>query len=954
MGQLAAYGYRLVPDVEKEQADLWLVNTCTVKNPSQQAMGHILMKGKALNKKLVVAGCVPQGDRRAPELQNLSLLGVTQIDRVVEAVEETLKGNVVQMLAKKALPKLDLPKVRRNKHIEILPLSMGCLGACTYCKTKHARGELGSYDLDSLVSRASQAAEDPEVREIWLSSEDTGAYGRDLGTDLPTLLRRLVAVLPADGSTMLRIGMTNPPFILEHLDAIAEALNHPRVFAYLHVPVQSGSDAVLTAMNREYSVAEFERVADTLLRAVPGLELATDIICGFPGETDDDFAATMRLVRKYRFSHCHISQFYPRPGTPAARMKKVPSSKVKQRSREITALVDSLPATCERLVGSVQRVWVVDTAADGHHLVAHTKSYDQVLLEPCEGLMGAAVNVKLVSASRWSAKGEVVSWHYQPPAPDTPGTACDGAEVVALTRARIPLLPLALHDSPARRKSSVAGAELEGALQKLHSGWGTPAREALLGAQPPSRKRASFAAALASSADTHAASAAQTSAQVRTASFASTSAGYGRRGSVGSFAAALKAVKYKEGSYDEYAQFSMVPPSDRRAMKQALAKEPEARSEDELLPVLRVLQKIEFTAALDSSVQHELARFVRYEAHNAKSVVFKQGDVGELFYIIVSGRVAVKVNSEEGMTVARMIEAGYSFGELALLKKGGMRVATIQTIMHTEFLTVDGDQYAQLLSRLHREEINSKVAVLQNAKIFWGWPVEQLEQLSLVLQMRRLPSRSVVVQQGTTSDAMYFIQRGSVRIVRRMQPSASLACTLREDPLLSTRFAPTNNLQDRYQKMPYPGRPLSRSLPCSPRAQLGEMARSPRSPQLRPHEVWVEVVTLGDNESFGELAALHGSTRQASVITTSCTDLLVLTKHDLLSQVNGNARAKLESMADSYTPDAAMLKALEKSLQWERYKFDLVSSILWERGRQDRLVDYTSLQTHATKQRWRG
>ncbi|KAK9824276.1 hypothetical protein WJX72_009107 [[Myrmecia] bisecta] len=808
MGQLAAYGYRLVPDVEKEQADLWLVNTCTVKNPSQQAMGHILMKGKALNKKLVVAGCVPQGDRRAPELQNLSLLGVTQIDRVVEAVEETLKGNVVQMLAKKALPKLDLPKVRRNKHIEILPLSMGCLGACTYCKTKHARGELGSYDLDSLVSRASQAAEDPEVREIWLSSEDTGAYGRDLGTDLPTLLRRLVAVLPADGSTMLRIGMTNPPFILEHLDAIAEALNHPRVFAYLHVPVQSGSDAVLTAMNREYSVAEFERVADTLLRAVPGLELATDIICGFPGETDDDFAATMRLVRKYRFSHCHISQFYPRPGTPAARMKKVPSSKVKQRSREITALVDSLPATCERLVGSVQRVWVVDTAADGHHLVAHTKSYDQVLLEP---------------------------WMVE---------------------------------------------------------------EALLGAQPPSRKRASFAAALASSADTHAASAAQTSAQVRTASFASTSAGYGRRGSVGSFAAALKAVKYKEGSYDEYAQFSMVPPSDRRAMK--------------------------------------------------------QGDVGELFYIIVSGRVAVKVNSEEGMTVARMIEAGYSFGELALLKKGGMRVATIQTIMHTEFLTVDGDQYAQLLSRLHREEINSKVAVLQNAKIFWGWPVEQLEQLSLVLQMRRLPSRSVVVQQGTTSDAMYFIQRGSVRIVRRMQPSASLACTLREDPLLSTRFAPTNNLQDRYQKMPYPGRPLSRSLPCSPRAQLGEMARSPRSPQLRPHEVWVEVVTLGDNESFGELAALHGSTRQASVITTSCTDLLVLTKHDLLSQVNGNARAKLESMADSYTPDAAMLKALEKSLQWERYKFDLVSSILWERGRQDRLVDYTSLQTHATKQRWRG
>ncbi len=93
-------------------------------------------------------------------------------------------------MAKKELPRLDLPKVRRNKHIEIIPLSTGCLGNCTYCKTKHARGELGSYDPDAIVARARAAAADPGVREIWLSSEDTGAYGRDLGIKLPHLLRR--------------------------------------------------------------------------------------------------------------------------------------------------------------------------------------------------------------------------------------------------------------------------------------------------------------------------------------------------------------------------------------------------------------------------------------------------------------------------------------------------------------------------------------------------------------------------------------------------------------------------------------------------------------------------------------------------------------------------------------------------------------------------------------------
>jgi hypothetical protein len=128
-GQLQAYGYALVDDAAS--ADLWLINTCTVKSPSQSAMDTLLSSGRAANKALLVAGCVPQGDRNASSLAGLSLLGVTQIDRVVEAASETLKGNTVWLLAKKALPALDLPKLRRNAHVEIVPLSTGCLGSCT-------------------------------------------------------------------------------------------------------------------------------------------------------------------------------------------------------------------------------------------------------------------------------------------------------------------------------------------------------------------------------------------------------------------------------------------------------------------------------------------------------------------------------------------------------------------------------------------------------------------------------------------------------------------------------------------------------------------------------------------------------------------------------------------------------------------------------------------------------
>ena len=403
-GQLQAYGYELVD--EGADADLWLINTCTVKSPSQSAMDSLLTAGRAAGKALLVAGCVPQGDRNASALEGLSLLGVTQIDRVVEAARETLAGNTVRLLARKALPSLDLPKVRRNAHVEIVPLSTGCLGSCSYCKTVHARGALGSYAPEALRRRIAAAVAEG-VTEVWLSSEDTGAYGRDLGTDLSALLATLLPLLPPDGRTMLRLGMTNPPFILNQLDAVAAALNHPCVYSCIHLPVQSGSDAVLERMRREYTVAEFCRVVDTLRERVPGLALHTDIICGHPGETNEDFDQTLDLVRRYQPPVVNISQFYARPGTPSARMARVPSHVVKARSRAMTALQESY-SPHEALVGTLQRVWFTERAADGVKLAGRTKSGVQLLCAPHAGLMGASAMMRVTAASRWSVSGELV------------------------------------------------------------------------------------------------------------------------------------------------------------------------------------------------------------------------------------------------------------------------------------------------------------------------------------------------------------------------------------------------------------------------------------------------------------------------------------------------------------------------------------------------------------------
>lgn len=255
MGLLSEYGYKLVEDFP--ESDVCIINSCTVKNPSQDAFVNYVSKAKETGKKVVVAGCVPQGDRNIKGLEDCSMIGVTQIDRIVEVVEETLKGNKVKLLAKKELPSLDLPKIRRNEMIEIVPINTGCLGSCTYCKTKHARGKLGSYSPEAIVNSCIKACKEG-VKEIWLTSEDTGAYGRDINTDLPSLVMEIIKNIPED--VMIRIGMTNPPYIMEHLEKIAKILNHPNVYSFLHIPVQAASNAVLDKMNREYKIEDFNYV----------------------------------------------------------------------------------------------------------------------------------------------------------------------------------------------------------------------------------------------------------------------------------------------------------------------------------------------------------------------------------------------------------------------------------------------------------------------------------------------------------------------------------------------------------------------------------------------------------------------------------------------------------------------------------------------------------------------
>ena len=370
-------GYELIEENVKYDADVWVLNGCTVKDPSELSFDKSISLAKKNGIKLVLAGCVTQADSK--KYEGYSIIGIHELDRIGEAVEETLKGYTVRYMKRKRKDggnSLSLPKVRKNELIEIIPINTGCLNNCTYCKTKSARGGLNSYKEEEIIERVKHVITQGVV-EIWLTSEDTGTYGRDIGTNIVNLLWKIVELLPKH--VMLRLGMTNPPYIMEHKEEIAKILKHPQVYAFLHIPVQSGSNNVLEKMKREYTREDFITLVDYLIKNVRNIHIATDVICGFPYESDSDFQDTCDLIRMYRFQTLNISQFYPRKGTPVLKMGQINSFEKKRRSRNIAQLFGEYK-NYSNLEGSIYKVLCTEVSHRNNYYVAHNKYYHQILI----------------------------------------------------------------------------------------------------------------------------------------------------------------------------------------------------------------------------------------------------------------------------------------------------------------------------------------------------------------------------------------------------------------------------------------------------------------------------------------------------------------------------------------------------------------------------------------------
>ncbi|PIN74010.1 2-methylthioadenine synthetase [Candidatus Woesearchaeota archaeon CG10_big_fil_rev_8_21_14_0_10_45_16] len=391
-----------------EDADIIVFNTCTVEGPTADAFFTRLesIKKEHPYKLIIITGCIPQTD---PErLKGFALVGTKAIHCIVEVVEEALNNNTVQMLEAGEMPPLDLPKVRKNPIVEIIPLNLGCLNACTFCKTKSARGNLTSYPTEEIINLAKRSVKEG-VKEIWLTSQDTMCYGFDIKTNLAELLQKLVEI---PGDFKIRVGMGNPVHLLKIKDELIPLFNHPKVFKFIHLPMQAGSDKVLRDMQRGNTTDEFLNLVKRVKEEIPHITLATDIIVGFPTETEDDFWQTLEVVRKTSPDIISMSRFWPQPKTPAAEMEPIPLEEMKRRTKVLMDIFHNISTLQnERWLGWQGEILIDEKGTQENQWIGRNEAYKQVLVDGNFSL-GQKVKVRIDKTTTFDLKGKVLD---QPP-----------------------------------------------------------------------------------------------------------------------------------------------------------------------------------------------------------------------------------------------------------------------------------------------------------------------------------------------------------------------------------------------------------------------------------------------------------------------------------------------------------------------------------------------------------
>ena len=389
-GALTADGHILVDN--PDEADINIIVTCVVKTPTEQKVSKELLRLEASGKPLIVAGCMPKSMTGQVEklVPSASLIGPDDIERITEAVGHTLNGEQVAYINGKASDRTCFPRVRENPLVHIAPISSGCLGNCSYCIVKFARGHLYSFPAGKIVKDVRNAVASG-CCEVWITAEDTASYN-DNGVRLPELLNNITSI---SGDFKVRVGMTTPNQLEPILDDLLVSLRSPKLYKFIHIPIQSGNDEILAKMRRQYTVQSFKEIVTQLREAYQEIGISTDIICGFPGETMDQFQDSLNLIKWLKPDVLNINRFWERPGTDASMMPgRLHGRDTKERSRIMTSLWKDIAVDVgNRWIGWEGEILLTEHGKNGTK-VGRNYTYKTVALKT-DAQLGSYVNIRV-------------------------------------------------------------------------------------------------------------------------------------------------------------------------------------------------------------------------------------------------------------------------------------------------------------------------------------------------------------------------------------------------------------------------------------------------------------------------------------------------------------------------------------------------------------------------------
>jgi MiaB-like tRNA modifying enzyme len=377
---------------EIKKSDYILINTCGVKEQTQTKILNFLKKlkeNKIPQEKIIIFGCLVDIDKEAlvKEMPDAKYFKVSEKEKI-----EVIINNVGNK------------KKNLKKNTDTIIISNGCLGNCNYCAVKFARGRLESKPIEKIIKEIEYSVNEENSKEILLTSQDNGCYGFDINENLNTLLKRIIEI---KGDFKIRVGMANPQHLKIIIDDLIKIYKNEKIYKFLHIPIQSGSNKVLKEMNRYYTIEDVYTIIDKFKKEIPEISIGTDIIVGYPTETEEDFKETIKVIKKIKPNFINLSRFGMRKNIEAEKYKDLISRTKKERSREITKIFEKYILEKNKLEIGKEKEIIITEIGKNNKFVGKTNNYLSVVIDE-NAKIGQKLKVKIIDADKYYLKGKIL------------------------------------------------------------------------------------------------------------------------------------------------------------------------------------------------------------------------------------------------------------------------------------------------------------------------------------------------------------------------------------------------------------------------------------------------------------------------------------------------------------------------------------------------------------------